>query len=107
MRRLSTKPPFTCVTCEATIPGSPVIHLGLPFCCAGCVAGGPCICSYDDEATDDERAGHHDDNHVQPEYATRRYSRDGREAQPEPAPVRAAVGQALADDVRGVAAARR
>ncbi len=47
MRRLSTELPFTCVTCELEIAGTPVFHVGLPFCCAGCVADGPCICSYD------------------------------------------------------------
>jgi hypothetical protein len=51
MRRLSTELPFTCVTCEIEIAGTPVFHVGLPFCCAGCVANGPCICSYD-EPTD-------------------------------------------------------
>jgi hypothetical protein len=50
MRRLSTERPFTCVTCEAEIEGTAVFHVGLPFCCAGCVAGGPCKCSYDVEA---------------------------------------------------------
>lgn len=47
MRRLSTTQPFTCVTCELVIGGPAVLHVGLPFCCAGCVAGGPCVCSYD------------------------------------------------------------
>jgi hypothetical protein len=45
--RLSTDFPFTCVTCEIEIAGQPTFHVGLPFCCAGCVAGGPCTCSYD------------------------------------------------------------
>jgi hypothetical protein len=45
--RLSTDLPFTCVTCEIEIAGHPTFHVGLPFCCAGCVAGGPCSCSYD------------------------------------------------------------
>lgn len=48
MRRLSTELPFTCVTCDLEIVGTPVFYAGLPFCCAGCVANGPCICSYDD-----------------------------------------------------------
>lgn len=48
MRRVSTDPPFTCVTCEIEIRGPAVFHVGLPFCCSGCVAGGPCRCSYDD-----------------------------------------------------------
>lgn len=50
MRRLSTELPFTCVTCELEIAGPPVFHVGLPFCCGGCVANGPCICSYDEPA---------------------------------------------------------
>lgn len=41
--------PFTCVTCQAAITGPVTFHVGLPFCCAGCVADGPCICSYDVE----------------------------------------------------------
>jgi hypothetical protein len=44
---ISARPTFTCVTCEAEIVGSPTFHVGLPFCCAGCVANGPCLCSYD------------------------------------------------------------
>jgi hypothetical protein len=39
--------PFTCTTCEGDITGVPVFHVGLAFCCAGCVADGPCTCSYD------------------------------------------------------------
>ena len=42
--------PFTCVTCEIEIAGPVTFYVGLPFCCAGCVANGPCICSYDDVA---------------------------------------------------------
>ncbi len=60
MRRLSTELPFTCVTCEQEIRGTPVFHVGLPFCCAGCVANGPCLCSYDEpeavEAQTDDSA---------------------------------------------------
>jgi hypothetical protein len=46
MRAVDT-PTFTCTTCEGRIPGDPVFHLGLAFCCAGCAADGPCTCSYD------------------------------------------------------------
>ena len=42
---------FSCVTCEGSIVGTPTFYVGLPFCCAGCVANGPCLCSYD---TDDD-----------------------------------------------------
>ncbi|HET8784707.1 MAG TPA: hypothetical protein VFM38_03670 [Candidatus Limnocylindrales bacterium] len=44
--------PFTCVTCEIEIAGPVTFYVGLPFCCAGCVANGPCTCSYD-EVTDE------------------------------------------------------
>ena len=44
---MTTNAPFTCVTCEIEIAGRPEFHVGLPFCCAGCVVGGPCLCSYD------------------------------------------------------------
>ena len=46
-RRLSTIEPFSCANCGIEIAGPPTFHVGLPFCCAGCVAGGPCTCSYD------------------------------------------------------------
>jgi hypothetical protein len=52
--RLNPTKPFTCVTCEIEIAGPPTFHVGLPFCCAGCVAGGPCTCSYDDAPSDKE-----------------------------------------------------
>jgi hypothetical protein len=41
--------PFRCASCEAPIQGPPTFFVGLAFCCAGCVAGGPCTCSYDAE----------------------------------------------------------
>ena len=44
--------PFTCVTCEIEIAGPVTFYVGLPFCCAGCVANGPCTCSYDQVADD-------------------------------------------------------
>ena len=43
MRPISTTKPFTCAACAVEISGRPTIHVGLPFCCAGCVAGG-CTC---------------------------------------------------------------
>jgi hypothetical protein len=49
--------PFTCVTCEIAITAPATFHAGLPFCCAGCFAGGPCTCSYDD-APSDQRVRH-------------------------------------------------
>jgi hypothetical protein len=50
--------PLTCATCEITIAGAPIYHDGAAFCCAGCAAGGPCICSYDDEPAADSRVRH-------------------------------------------------
>jgi hypothetical protein len=58
MRRLCTEPPFTCASCEVQIAGRPVFHVGLPFCCAGCVAGGPCLCTYEEDPGDDHRGDH-------------------------------------------------
>jgi hypothetical protein len=72
---------FRCATCDIVINRSPTFHVGIAFCCAGCVAGGPCNCSYDEEEFDRDR------------------HRDTQEAE--------AVGRALADDERSVAFARR
>lgn len=47
---MPTQPTFTCATCDDQIAHHPVFHLGLAFCCAGCAADGPCMCSYDIEA---------------------------------------------------------
>lgn len=58
MRRLTTTRPFTCVTCQIEIVGEPLFHVGLPFCCAGCLADGPCVCSYDRELAPDPRVRH-------------------------------------------------
>lgn len=46
---MPTQPTFTCATCDVQIAHHPVFHLGLAFCCAGCAADGPCMCSYDVE----------------------------------------------------------
>ncbi len=56
MQHPTTQRPITCASCEAEIAGTPVRQHHLSFCCPGCRAGGPCICSYDEETTDDERA---------------------------------------------------
>ena len=44
---MSTQPTFTCATCDVSIAHHPTFHVGLAFCCAGCAADGPCMCSYD------------------------------------------------------------
>lgn len=66
MRRLSTELPFTCVTCELEIAGTPVFHVGLPFCCAGCAASGPCTCSYDKPVAGSAGAGTADRSAIAP-----------------------------------------
>jgi hypothetical protein len=38
---------WTCTSCLLEIHHQPTFHVGLAFCCAGCVADGPCVCSYD------------------------------------------------------------
>jgi hypothetical protein len=40
---------WICTTCRGEFHHRPTIHVGVVFCCGGCVAGGPCTCSYDDE----------------------------------------------------------
>ncbi len=58
MNRVRPHPLLTCVTCEIDIAGRPEYDAGVPFCCAGCVVGGPCSCSYDvlDEIEDVDAA---------------------------------------------------
>jgi len=46
---MPTEYTFICATCDHEIVGQPVFHIGLTFCCAGCAADGPCMCSYDVE----------------------------------------------------------
>jgi len=58
MGTLSTIEPFTCVACRLEIVGRPTFHLGLAFCCGGCAADGPCICSYDREPVVPSRVRH-------------------------------------------------
>jgi hypothetical protein len=41
-------PPLSCANCEVPIPRGVTVYGGLPFCCAGCVVGGPCTCTYDE-----------------------------------------------------------
>ena len=44
---------WTCTSCLLEIHHQPTFHVGLAFCCAGCVVGGPCVCSYDDDVPDE------------------------------------------------------
>jgi transcription elongation GreA/GreB family factor len=45
---------WTCANCNAPFAWAPVVFLGLPFCCSGCAASGPCMCTY--EAAERSRA---------------------------------------------------
>jgi len=45
-----TSPPV-CASCEVVVRWRPTRAGGLPFCCPGCAAGGPCTCSYDEVLT--------------------------------------------------------
>ena len=38
----------SCVGCEMTLDRPGVVYAGLTYCCDGCAAGGPCVCTYDD-----------------------------------------------------------
>ena len=44
-----------CGTCEVPLTSQPECDDGDTFCCAGCVAGGPCIC-IGDATADEHRA---------------------------------------------------
>ena len=39
-----------CTNCFEEIRWTPVLQDGEPFCCDGCVIGGPCVCTYDGPA---------------------------------------------------------
>ena len=52
MRPITDSTAFDCATCETDAGTWPTFHLGLAFCCAGCAADGPCICSYDPDPID-------------------------------------------------------
>ena len=45
--------PVSCASCEMEIRWPPIARGHDRFCCDGCAAGGPCICTYD-EVTDPE-----------------------------------------------------
>jgi hypothetical protein len=57
-RRIHTTQPLICATCEVEITGTATYDAGVPFCCSGCMAGGPCTCTYDREPTGDGRIRH-------------------------------------------------
>jgi hypothetical protein len=46
--RLTHRPTW-CAACELEIDWTPVEQADQYYCCAGCAAGGPCYCSYDEQ----------------------------------------------------------
>ncbi len=38
---------ITCESCDITLAGEPLRLEGKFYCCAGCSAGGPCVCTYE------------------------------------------------------------
>jgi hypothetical protein len=49
-----------CASCDIEITDKPTIGSGQVFCCGGCAEGGPCVCSYEDQAGRRPRNGHGD-----------------------------------------------
>ena len=45
-----------CTNCEEPILGQPVFFDGGVYCCTGCIAGGPCVCTYQVPAPQTELA---------------------------------------------------
>lgn len=42
-----------CANCEEPILGQPVFFDGSVYCCTGCIAGGPCVCTYQAPAAEE------------------------------------------------------
>jgi hypothetical protein len=42
-----------CASCEGAIVARPVYRMDEAYCCVGCAAGGPCVCSYEADLADD------------------------------------------------------
>ena len=36
-----------CESCQIAVPGEPLRFEDRLYCCAGCAAGGPCVCTYE------------------------------------------------------------
>ena len=53
MKTFVTPPRGRCASCEIEITGRPVFRMDEAYCCLGCSAGGPCLCSYDADLADD------------------------------------------------------
>ena len=53
MRIYSSPPRGHCASCEALIPGRPIYQRDEAYCCIGCAADGPCVCSYEADLAED------------------------------------------------------
>ena len=45
--------PGFCASCEIELVGRPVYRLDEAYCCDGCAAGGPCMCTYESDLAED------------------------------------------------------
>jgi hypothetical protein len=42
-----------CAACDGVITGRAVYRMDETYCCTGCAAGGPCVCTYEADLADD------------------------------------------------------
>lgn len=42
-----------CASCDSFITGRTVYRMDEAYCCVGCAAGGPCLCTYEADLADD------------------------------------------------------
>jgi len=49
-----------CYSCDIELTAGAMLMAGRPFCCAGCAAGGPCSCTYEDQQAQRPSNGHGD-----------------------------------------------
>ena len=52
--------PKKCASCDIELNTLPHVVGGLLYCCRGCAAGGPCVCSYVGNPAKYPRNGHTD-----------------------------------------------
>ena len=56
MNQTSVSDLVLCAGCELDVAWPPLERDGQAYCCAGCAAGGPCCCSYDDAPEQDPQS---------------------------------------------------
>ena len=42
-----------CASCEMVLTGRPVYSMDETYCCTGCAAKGPCVCTYEADLAED------------------------------------------------------